>query len=437
MSDVTSDNVSNASSSSDAPVLIIGGGLAGLACARTLEGAGRACTLFEAGSEVGGRVKTDAVGGYLLDHGFQIYLDSYPQGQHFFSHEGLALRTFEPGAMVKMHGHAKPQRLVDPFRRPGSLVATALSAAAGVGDKWKVAQLRRHVAGKSLDELLAVKQQSTLEFLREFGFSDRVIDNFFRPFYGGITLDRELTVSSRFFLWSFKLFGSGNACLPSAGMAALPRQISSRLRKTEIRTKTEIRRVDGSAVITAGGQRVQGSAVVVAAEAPAAAELLRMSGYDPDPAVPVARKQTATLYFTADESPFADKLILLAAEGVAAPINSVAVLTNVAPSYAPAGKTLMSVSVVDADAFGDDLEDKVQSALPQLVGELAGLEQLKTYRIDYALPDQAPPALDPPHADPWLDDHVLLAGDYCDTASINGALQSGRRAAEAVLNRKA
>lgn len=420
---------------SDQPILIIGGGLAGLACARTLEGAGRTCVVFEKAKEPGGRVQTDRLDGFLLDRGFQIYLDSYPQGEHFFTHEALALKAFDPGALIKMKGRSRPQVLADPFRQPGKAIATALSKAATFGDKLKIAKLRKHVNGQSLESLLEARPQSTLEFLREFGFSDRIIDNFFRPFYGGITLDRELTVSSRFFLWSFRLFGSGRACVPAAGMDALPRQISKRLRTTEFKLETEVRRIDGTTVITDGGQRVEGSAVVIATEAPTAAELLRMAGRDVPDDFAKPAKENATLYFAGDAAPFDDKLILLAGdEPSAGPINSIAVMSNVSPSYAPAGKSLLSVSVVDSGAMGDDLEAKVTAALPAMLGDDAGrFEHLRTYRIPYSLPDQAPPALQPPHQAATLDDGLLICGDHRDTASINGALLSGRRAAETIL----
>ncbi|MEL7237286.1 MAG: FAD-dependent oxidoreductase, partial [Planctomycetota bacterium] len=332
--------------------------------------------------------------------------------------------------MIKRAGREKPQMLVDPFRRPGKLFATALSSAATIGDKWKVAQLRKFVGGQTPEQLLAGPEQTTQAFLEEFGFSSRIIENFFRPFYGGISLDSSLSVSSRFFLWTFKLFGTGQTTLPAAGMGQLPKHLAQRLKKTQFRMGMAVKRINGNTLITEGGEQVKGAAVVIATSAPAAAELLRMAGRDGDLEVRPAKK-TATLYYASDEPPFQENLLLLAGDDEACrPINSVAVLTNAAPSYAPIGQSLMSVSVVDVPS---DVEAAVAKALPNLCGEsAASWHHLKTYHIDYALPDQSPP-WSPGSKSRDLGDGLFVCGDHLETASINGALVSGRSCGEAVL----
>ena len=82
-------------------VAIVGAGLAGLTCAQDLTRAGLQCTVVEATDGVGGRVRTDAVDGFLLDRGFQILLSAYPQVKQRLDTAALDIGDFEPGALVR------------------------------------------------------------------------------------------------------------------------------------------------------------------------------------------------------------------------------------------------------------------------------------------------------------------------------------------------
>ena len=108
-----------------ADVLIVGGGVSGLCCAVHLREKGGAAMVLEAPDDMGGRVRTDAVDGFLLDRGFQVVLDAYPEARRMLDDEALRLGRFDPGALVR-HG-GRFHRVADPFRRPLAAFGTLMS----------------------------------------------------------------------------------------------------------------------------------------------------------------------------------------------------------------------------------------------------------------------------------------------------------------------
>ncbi len=425
--------MSDAATSS--PVLIIGAGLAGLCCAKHLGDAGRPTILIDAADAPGGRVRTDRhADGFLLDRGFQVFLDSYPEAADVLDLEALNLKPFEPGSYTRLGNIDRWLPLSDPYRRPSRALATALSPAATLKDKWLISKLRRDVRRGDLERLLVDSEpRSTLDYLRAFGFSDRIIETFFRPFFGGVFLDRSLSTSARLFRWLFRLFADGNACVPAAGMEAIPRQLAARLKHCEMRMNTRVASIGDDSVTLESGEVLTGCAVVVATNATVARTLLgdRLQGPT------VTMRRTATLYFAADKPVVPDNLLLLsgATDKAASPVNTIAQLSVAAPSYAPADQQLLSVSVVDVPKADDaELIEMVRHGMAHLVGGdyAAALRHLRTYHIEEALPSQPPPTLAQPHKPAKIGDRLFVCGDYRDTASINGAMLSGRRAAEAV-----
>jgi phytoene dehydrogenase-like protein len=409
----------------DYDVIVIGGGLAGLGCARRVIDEGLSCRLLEASDAVGGRVRTDQVDGFQLDRGFQVLLTAYPSATEVLDYDQLDLRPFEPGALVRYGGRF--YRFCDPWRRPQHMIKVALSAVGSLSDKLKMGRLRNRVTACELEELLRGPNVPTLQALREEGFSEQIIERFFRPFLGGVFLDHRLSTSSRVFDFVFRMFATGDAALPAAGMEAIPRQLAAGLPADVIRTNNEVVEIEGRTVTLSSGERLRGRAVVVALEQPAAARLL-------DAEQPVKGRRVACLYFATDQPPVEEPILVLNGDGDG-PINNLAVVNQVAPSYASADEHLVSVSVLSGlEASDRQILRRVRLQLVDWFGTPATpWRHLRTYRIEHALPTQTPACMDPVAKKAERKPGLFVCGDYCDVASIEGALISGRRAAEAAV----
>ena len=414
----------------EAPVVIVGAGMAGLCCALSLQAKGAPHVVLDAADAPGGRVRTDVVDGYRLDRGFQVLLTAYPEVKRFLDLKDLDLHLFQPGALVRCNGRL--HRLVDPFRQPWAAPGMLASPVGTLKDKLLVATLRRHVRSGTLKQLLARPETSTLEAITRFGFSERMIEAFFRPFLGGIFLEPELKTSSRLFELVFRMFAEGRAALPAAGMGAIGEQLAARLDDGVLRLGCRVEAIDDHGgvlrVRLAGGEEIRARAVVVAVEAHEAARLvpeLKAPGFH----------SAACLYYTADHGAIReiDRPVLVLNGDGRGPIDTLCVPSAVAPGYAPDGRALVSVQVL-GDASGDDvaLERAVREQLSAWFGTAARLwTHLRTYHIRHALP--ARQSLEPVALPVRRRPGLYLCGDHRDTPSLNGAMASGRRAAAAVL----
>jgi phytoene dehydrogenase-like protein len=409
----------------DSEIRIVGGGLAGLCCALRLHEAGISSRVFEASDEVGGRARTDEVDGFLLDRGFQVLLKAYPEAKQVLDYSNLKLMNFEPGALIRYRG--KFHRFADPWRRPRHLFSTAFSPVGTLADKLRVARLRRRVCRGTLDEVFAQTELTTLESLHGEGFSDHIINRFFRPFLGGVFLDRDLQTSSRMFDFVFRMFSIGDAAVPAQGMGAMARQLAARLPAGAIRTNCPVEQIDTNSIHLASGENLTASTVVVACEAPAAAALLGDETLAPG-------RSVTCLYFAADDAPIKEAILVLNGDGEG-PINNLCVPSQLSPTYSPPGQSLISVTVLGISDDSEGLEYEVRGQLRQWFGAAVDRwRHLRTYRIPYALPAQTPPALCPVAKPASRDDGLVVCGDYLDTASIQGAMVSGRRAAEHIIH---
>ncbi len=403
-------------------VLIIGAGLSGLACALRLHEARIPFLLLEASDAPGGRVRTDEVDGFLLDRGFQVYLDAYPNAGRLLDLPALALRPFSPGALVYHRG--KLHRVMDVFRRPGSLIPSALAPVGTVQDKLRVALLKWRAFRSSLAEIAARPDRATSEYLRDFGFSETMIDVFFRSFYGGIFLERELRTSSRMFEFTFKMFSAGSATLPAGGMGEISRQLAARLPAGSLHLNSPVAALVSGIATLASGEIIAAGQIVVATDAATTAKLL--PDFFPHP---VAWRAVTNLYYTSRKSPINEPIIALngSSEGL---VNNVCVLSDVARDYAPPGQHLISVTVLGLNDR-PDLPAAVKSELTAWFGaEAREWRHLRTDRIEHALPEQLPGGEKPSSLPPGLH----LCGDFLTSASIEGAVTSGLATAESLIH---
>lgn len=405
--------------------LIIGGGLAGLACARTLQEAGQDYLLVEAADAVGGRVRTDERQGFLLDRGFQVLLAAYPEAQRQLDYAALHLQPFFAGAYVMRGG--EHHLVADPWRHPLAAVGTLGSPVSGWKDRFRVARLRQETASTDGPPALRpIEDIPTADYLKRLGFSENFQSGFLRPFFRGIFLEADLSTSARMFHFVFGMMARGKTVLPLTGMEAIPRQMASRLHPDSILTGSRCASLRAGTAEFAGGKAIRFRRAVLATEAAVAHRLLGWPG-------PPAARATTCLYFAATRSPLARPAICLNGDGKGV-VNHVAVPSDVSPRYAPPGASLISVSVVGVPSVPDgELARMVREELRGWFGaSVEAWEFLCTYRIPAALPNQDPGSLAQLHSGA-LPDGVVLCGDHTADGSIDGALRSGRAAAEAVL----
>jgi phytoene dehydrogenase-like protein len=401
-------------------VVIVGGGLAGLAAARRLHRAGVPWRLVEAADRLGGRVATDTTDGYRLDRGFQVLNTAYPRLGTLLDPATLDLGFFTPGVMVR-RGDAL-HRLVNPVREPAAAPLTALAGIGRITDRLRFAALAARCASLPPERLLAEPEVSTERALRRAGLSDQIIEELLRPFLSGVFAERELATSSHVFAMILRSFARGRIGLPAGGMAALPQAIAAPLPPFLVRLDTPVSAVAPGLVRTVEGE-IRCRAVLVAVDPPAASALLPSLG-------PVRMHSLTTYYHSTGEPPLDEPILLLDGDRRELVANTV-VVSRAAPTYAPAGRHLVATSVVGPLV---PPEPVVRAELARLYGRpTADWEHLTTVSIPAALPAATPPRgrLRKPVA---LGDGIFVAGDHRDSPSIQGALASGWRAAGAIID---
>ncbi len=407
---------------SQTDVVIIGGGLAGLCCARRLHQEGIRFALLEASDGWGGRVRTDEVDGFLLDRGFQVLLTAYPEARRVLDYEALDLRAFLPGAIVRRQGHFF--RLSDPWRESGSWLRNLFSPVGTLRDKLRLARMRSSLLRRPPEKIFEAPETTTREALERRKFSSEIIEEFFRPWFGGIQLDPRLGGSSRMFEFVFQMMSEGDSAVPARGMGRIPEQIAASLPPGCFRLNVRVDSLEGRQITLHTGEIFSAPNIVLAVEGPEAHRLLKRQRTVPG-------RPATCLYFAAEQPPIADPVLVLGGSGRGL-INNLAVMSNVSPEYAPPGQHLVSISVLGAPSR--EQKSTILSVTAQLrrwFGNEAGdWRFLRMYQIGHAQPVVTPLEW---IREPRIEPGLYLAGDHCATPSIQGAMESGRLAAEALL----
>lgn len=437
-------------------VVVVGAGLAGLTAARHLADAGFGIEVLERRGELGGRVRSAKKDGFVLDRGFQVLFTAYPAAKRELDFDALSLREFTPGATIARPGTRSV--LADPLRDPRSLPATLTNPNARFGDALRILRLQRDLARKDRREILAGAESdsddSIATYLAARGFSKRFVERFLAPFYGGITLDRSLSTSKAVFEYTFKTLAEGEIVVPARGMGAITDQLADRAQRAgaSISLDTAVEEIDADAqgaTIDLGGETLSADAVVVATDPRTARELTGVEG------IPTDAQGCVTQYYALPENDHPDtgKRLLLNAED-ASP-NEIAPLSRVAPEYASGNRELLSATFLpetgtDGDRKESERAGSDESVVPASNADLEAasrrvlsawypghdfdrLDAIHTDRIPFAQFAQPPgfrtslPDVDAPTG------RAYLAGEYTGWSSINAALDSGRRAARAVV----
>jgi len=231
---------------SEEKVVIVGAGLAGLTAACYLKKAGYDPLILEASDAIGGRVKTDKKDGFLLDRGFQILLPAYPEAKAILNYDQLELCYFNRGAEIYKDGKFIP--FYDPGDGLGGLIKTVMTGPATFWDLFKLLRFKMSLANKTVKEIYAQPNSTTLKYLQHKGFSNQLIDTFWKPFFQGIFLEDDLSTDNQLFEFIFKMFIEDGAAIPKYGMGQIPAQLASNLPPERVRCNTSVIEIDGNII---------------------------------------------------------------------------------------------------------------------------------------------------------------------------------------------
>lgn len=397
-------------------VIIVGGGLAGLSCADLLHKAERDFLLIEADDRLGGRIRTDHLDGFTLDHGFQVFLTGYDETASRLDLKALDLHAFEPGSLIRWNGTFA--RFSDPWRRPDRLLETLFSGPGSLLDRWRIGRLRAQAAGIQKPDLS--DPETTADRFDRLRFSAPFRQAFLDPWWRGVLLDPELSLPASYTLFLFRAFSRGDAVLPARGMQSLPQQLADRLPPDQIRLSARVDSLSANTVHLDTGESLHADHIVLATDPHTTARLT----HTPPPRM----HGTTCIYFAADHTPIDDHMLVLNSDPNGT-FNHLCVPTQVCPAYGPPGAALISVSIVHPVTNPNTIVDGVRSELQSWFGtQVNSWRHLKTCNIPHALPASINT---PAHSD---NHPFILAGDHRVSPSIEGAMLSGRHAAQAILS---
>ncbi len=403
-----------------ASIHIVGAGIAGLTAALYLEKHGFTSTLWEASDAIGGRLRSEELEGFTLDVGFQVLLEAYPKAKEYLDYSQLKLQSFLPGAEINYNG--KKQLIGDPFRDVSFFLPTLTSSVGTISDKLKIFQLNQYLKHKKIEKIFSDKEQTTLEYLKAYGFSERIIERFFMPFFGGIFLEPELETSSRMFEFVYKMFGEGTASIPQNGIYEIPKQLMNALNSTKINRNTEVSKVERGKLFLQNGKTVDADYVIIATAPGAFVQNLKKQQLE--------WHTCENLYFKIPKGRKIQRVIGLVPEKELLINNFHYLFWEADPEF-----DVISVTVIKKhELTSKDLRERIASELQKVCG-LGSVHFLKQYTIKRALPILRNLQYDIQPSESQLTDTIFLAGDYMLNGSLNAAMQSGERAASGIIRK--
>ncbi len=396
-------------------ITIIGAGIAGLTCAKYLKDRGIEAVILEASDGVGGRVRTDELDGFKLDRGFQVFLTSYPEAEKLLDYESLKFKKLLSGARIRNGDDfsVMPNPLKNILTAPQAL----FSPVGGILDKLKILQLNAETRNAAEPKMRT--GETTIEFLKKFGYSDTMIRSFFVPFFGGVFLENNLETNSSFFKFLFSMFSKGDVVVPENGMQAIPVQIAKHLSDDQIRLNTPVQKIDGTTIYLENGETIEAETIVLATDAKTAAKLLGEKSK-------TEFNGTTCLYFESD-SPLkiGGEPYLIINSNADEIINHILPISDISPSYAPADKTLISVSII---GNREVTTEEIQTELAKWFGVEIAWWHLKTYQIPEALPQFFNSS--ETETNLKISENLYRCGDYTAYPSLNAAMKTGRQVAQ-------
>lgn len=398
---------------SHSDIIILGAGPAGLACALKCQQLGREYLLIEGSNRIGGRLGSLYEDGYIFDLGFQVYNSAYVNTNRLLDLDELNLKYFKPGAAV--HYGNSFQVVSDPLRDISKVFSTIFSNITTVSDKLKILSLKNSLSNYNIEED-KTDDITTLRFLKQYGFSEKMIDNFFIPFFSGIFHEKTLDTSSKFFKYVFSNFNNGLASLPEKGMQVIPEQLMSKIDIERVMMeKTAINLDDGNKVIFDDGDIIKGENIILTGESTTLAEKIKYE-----------YNEVNTIYFTTEnEIENGDYIHLFPEDDL---INNIAIPSSISSAYSNGHSHLISITILEYDCSDLELIKKIRKRLSNYYGgEPGSYEFLRTFSISKATIKQPVGHFERKKI---VKNGLIIAGEQSTNGSIEGAIISGLNAAD-------
>lgn len=406
-------------------ITIIGAGISGLTAAVYLHQKGYEIQILEASERAGGRIKTDIIDGFRLDRGFQVLLTEYPEIKALLDYKKLNFKRFLPGATVLYDGGQF--EIADPFRRPTATFATLFAPVGSLKDKINTFFLKNKLVKITIPELFKQPEIDTISQLKKYGFSPKMIDRFYKPFFSGIFLENDLKTSSNMFDFVMKMFSEGDAAIPELGMEEIPKQLVAMLPENSIQYNVKVTAIENNKIICEDGTNFEADKIIIATEA------IGLAGNY----ISKTKQnfhQVTNVYFEAKIAPTKKAVVVLNASPDKKWVNNLTVMSNISNKYAPTGKVLISISHNGIPTIDDStLAENMKTELKKWYGnQVEDWKMLKTYRINYALPNQEKVSNEVPNSEIKINENLFICGDHLLNGSINAAMKSGRIVAELI-----
>jgi len=395
--------------------IVVGAGISGLSCALELEKNGYQVQILEKENHPGGRVHSDIVDGYILNRGFQVLQTGYPETKRLLDYKKLELCNLD--SEVWIMNNNKIKKLYDPIQNPSSILKAAFSNVGTFWDKLHLLQLRQSTTSRSTDTIFQENEITSLEQIKNYGFSDSIINEFFKPLFGGAFLDSKLDTTSRMFKFVYKIFSIAPIAIPKYGMKSIPEQLEAKL-ESKISFNTNVIKLNNKNAFLEN-ETLSADVIILAANHNSARQLI--------PSIEeISWNSTSCYYFIADSPPFSSKVVLLNGNNHGE-INNVFVPTNISKSYSPNNKSIISVSTIGLN----NSETEIRNELKNWFGnQTENWKLLHTYHIEQALPRMSVPSIS--HSQ--YINGIHMCGDYLTSSSIHGSMYSGRMTAKQIIS---
>jgi len=402
----------------DHPIRIIGAGMSGLVAAVYLHQNGFPVTIHDTARHIGGRLETTQKNGWALDRGFQVLLTEYPLTKKYLDYGDLDLIYFKPGAKIFSSG--KSYCIGNPLQDLSLAWPTLKYPWATLSDKWKLARLTQGLLATDLPEIFSRAERTTENYLIEKGFSSPMIQSFFRPFFGGIFLEKKLTTSSRMFEFVLKMFSSGQAAVPANGIQQMANQLARQIPSNSIHLGQKVTNKEPQSISLDDGTKLEASAVLCAHAQPESS-LQKWN-------------RCMNIYFSSSDP----QVITVPMIGLIADENSPVTnfhYLNKVPGGPSSDEQIVSVTLLPPHNNYSQ-EQGIQEAQQELAKH-AGLRDLKllaVFEIDQALPVHQEVKLEASPAEIRDQSGIYYCGDALTAPSLNMAMGTGEKAAQMIMD---